>query len=98
MSDSEKPDARENDQHPATEGENAERPQYHHDPDHGETRYPPETGAQHPGRAGHSEPHSALNTPVSAIDSRDEIDRAGLRESGSEANRQPAPEDDTDNS
>jgi hypothetical protein len=41
---------------------------YHHDPDEGETRYPPQDGAQRgPHRAGERDPHEPLNTPLSEL-------------------------------
>lgn len=70
----------------------SDRPQYHHDPDHGETRYPPESGSQHSGRDGHSEPHSALNTPVSEIEDDDEVQRAGHRDSVADVTGMGRPE------
>jgi hypothetical protein len=46
----------------------SDRPQYEHDASKGETRYPPEEGAQFGGRPGERDPHSRLNTPLSELD------------------------------
>ena len=46
-----------------------ERQRYEHDPDAGETRYPPETGEQHgPHDPEGRDPHSALNTPADEVE------------------------------
>jgi hypothetical protein len=92
MSDREERDTRDAYQRSAPENEGSQRPQYHHDPRRGETRYPPESGPQHSGKPGHSDPHSALNTPVSDIDAQDEIDRAGRRESVADVTGMGRPE------
>jgi hypothetical protein len=42
---------------------------------------PPESEHQQSGRPGHSDPHSALNTPVSEIEAQDEVERLGRRDS-----------------
>ena len=71
-------DDRDENQRNAPENEGSDRPQYHHDAEHGETRYPPESGSQHSGRPGHSDPHSALNEPVADIEADAELQRVGL--------------------
>ncbi len=45
----------------APENEGSERPQYHHDPQRGETRFPPESGYQGPAA---DDPHGRLNEPA----------------------------------
>jgi hypothetical protein len=47
--------------------ETREPGKYHHDPDEGETRYPPEEGEQHGGRDHERDPHEPLNTPVDRV-------------------------------
>ena len=81
-------DDRDENQRNAPENEGSDRPQYHHDAEHGETRYPPESGSQHSGRAGHSDPHSALNEPVADTEADAELQRVGLGDNVPEA--QPA--------
>src|SRR4051812_17663108 len=61
----------------APENEGRSRPQYHHDPDKGETRYPPQSGYQHTGVKDERDAHSPLNTPVSEIEANADIDRIG---------------------
>ena len=78
-------DDRDENQRDAPENEGSERPQYHHDAEHGETRYPPESGSQHSGRSGHSDPHSALNEPVANIEADAELQRVGLGDNVPEA-------------
>jgi hypothetical protein len=73
-------DDRDDFQRSAPETRHADRPQYHHDPQHGETRYPPQSGPQHSGRPGHDDPHSVLNTPVSEIEAEAEVERLGHRD------------------
>ena len=68
----------------ARRDEGAERRQYHHDPAHGETRYPPE--------GGESDPHSALNTPVSEIEARADEVRVGHRDSTADVTGMGRPE------
>ena len=77
-------DRHENQSH-APENDRSERPQYHHDAEHGETRYPPASGSQHSGRPGHSDPHSALNEPVADIEAAAELQRVGLGDNVPEA-------------
>jgi hypothetical protein len=86
------PDTRDEYQRTAPENEGRERPQYHHDARRGETRYPPQSGPQHSGRPGHSEPHSALNEPVSEIEAEDEWQRVGRRESVADVTGMGRPE------
>jgi hypothetical protein len=74
-------DDRDEYQRNAPENEGRERPQYHHDARRGETRYPPDSGSQHSGRPGHSEPHSALNEPVADIEAEAETQSIGRRDS-----------------
>jgi cytochrome c oxidase assembly protein subunit 15 len=44
------------------------RDQYHHTPDEGETRFPPQEGEQGSGEPGHDDPHAALNTPADEVE------------------------------
>jgi hypothetical protein len=74
-------DERDEDQRSPSENDARERPQYHHDARRGETRYPPQTGAQYAGRPGHDEPHSSLNVPVTEIEADAELERIGRRDS-----------------
>jgi hypothetical protein len=85
-------DTPESDERSARENEGSERPQYHHDARHGVTRYPPESGAQHSGRPGHGEPHSALNTPISEIEGADEAERNARRDSVADVTGMGRPE------
>lgn len=78
-------DDRDENRRHAPENEGSDRPQYHHDAEHGETRYPPESGSQHSGRQGHSDPHSALNEPVADIEAEAELQRVGLGDNVPEA-------------
>jgi hypothetical protein len=79
-------------QRSAPENAGTERPQYHHDPQHGETRYPPQSGPQHSGRPGHDDPHSALNQPVAEIEAEAEWQRIGRLQSVSDPTGMGRPE------
>ena len=79
-------------QRSAPENAGTERPQYHHDPQHGETRYPPQSGSQHSGRPGHDDPHSALNQPVDEIEADAEWQRIGRLQSVSDPTGMGRPE------
>src|SRR5689334_2782915 len=57
--------------------DDAKRPQYDHRPDAGETRYPPETGKEHPGEPGERDPHEPLNTPLGELEDEAELARIG---------------------
>jgi hypothetical protein len=85
-------DDRDEYQRTAPENEGRDRPQYHHDSRRGETRYPPQSGRQHSGRPGHSDPHSALNQPVSEIEADAEWQRLGRRDSVSDVTGMGRPE------
>jgi hypothetical protein len=43
----------------------SEEQRYHHRPDKGETRYPPEEGERPGGEQGERDPHEPLNQPIS---------------------------------
>ena len=70
-------DDRDENQPNATENEGGERPQYHHDAEHGETRYVSDSER--------SEPHSALNRPVADVEAAADLQRVGLGDNVPEA-------------
>jgi hypothetical protein len=74
-------DHRDENERNAPESAGRERSQYHHDARRGATRYPPQPGAQQPGRPGRDEPHSRLNQSVADVEAEAEFQRLGRRDS-----------------